>query len=191
MEQHTLDSGSGGVTLPEPNASDSPDHGGFARAIRLLEFDQIRRRLASYARTVMGEEASLALVPKQGPLGHRDRPSGDYGSQAVRRERRCAGVRPAYRLPGPGSASIAGWTASGRGTSFHPGATWGRSFRPVTPDGPGRISPAVRFRRKHTRLNRHRRRGSLRDQSSGRGAGRRQPSPSVNSGKTPGRCISG
>ena len=65
MEQHTLDSGSGGVTLPEPNASDSPDHGGFARAIRLLEFDQIRRRLASYARTVMGEEASLALVPKQ------------------------------------------------------------------------------------------------------------------------------
>ena len=65
MEQHTLDSGSGGVTLPEPNASDSPDHGGFARAIRLLEFDQIRRRLASYARTVMGEEASLDLVPKQ------------------------------------------------------------------------------------------------------------------------------
>ena len=65
MEQHTLDSGSAGVTLPEPNASDSPDHGGFARAIRLLEFDQIRRRLASYARTVMGEEASLALVPKQ------------------------------------------------------------------------------------------------------------------------------
>ena len=65
MEQHTLDSGSGGVTPPEPNASDSPDHGGFARAIRLLEFDQIRQRLASYARTVMGEEASLALVPKQ------------------------------------------------------------------------------------------------------------------------------
>ena len=60
-----MDSGSAGVTLPEPNASDSPDHGGFARAIRLLEFDQIRRRLASYARTVMGEEASLALVPKQ------------------------------------------------------------------------------------------------------------------------------
>ncbi len=65
MEQHTLDSGSGRVTPPEPNASDSPDQGGFARAIRLLEFDQIRRRLASYARTVMGEEASLVLTPKQ------------------------------------------------------------------------------------------------------------------------------
>ena len=65
MEQHTLDSGSAGVTPPEPNASDSPDRGGFARAIRLLEFDQIRRRLASYARTVMGEEASLVLTPKQ------------------------------------------------------------------------------------------------------------------------------
>ena len=44
---------------------DSRESPGFTRAVRLLEFDQIRQRLASYARTVMGEDAALALSPKQ------------------------------------------------------------------------------------------------------------------------------
>ncbi len=44
---------------------DSRESPGFTRAVRLLEFDQIRQRLASYARTVLGEDAALALSPKQ------------------------------------------------------------------------------------------------------------------------------
>ena len=41
----------------------------FSNAVRLLEFDQVRQQLASYARTVMGEEAALALTPRQDHLG--------------------------------------------------------------------------------------------------------------------------
>ena len=37
--------------------------GGFARALHLLEFDQIRQRLAGYARTVLGQERALGLEP--------------------------------------------------------------------------------------------------------------------------------
>ena len=37
--------------------------GGFARAQHLLEFDQIRQRLALYARTVLGRECALDLEP--------------------------------------------------------------------------------------------------------------------------------
>ncbi len=37
--------------------------GGFARAQHLLEFDQIRQRLAGYARTVLGRECALELEP--------------------------------------------------------------------------------------------------------------------------------
>ena len=37
--------------------------GGFARALQLLEFDQIRQRLAGYARTVLGRECALELEP--------------------------------------------------------------------------------------------------------------------------------
>ena len=37
--------------------------GGFERALYLLEFDQIRQRLAGYARTVLGKELALALEP--------------------------------------------------------------------------------------------------------------------------------
>ena len=37
--------------------------GGFPQALRLLEFDQIRQRLAGYARTVMGRERALDLTP--------------------------------------------------------------------------------------------------------------------------------
>jgi DNA mismatch repair protein MutS2 len=37
--------------------------GGFSESVRLLEFDQIRRKLAYYARTVMGREAALSLTP--------------------------------------------------------------------------------------------------------------------------------
>ena len=40
----------------------------FADAVRLLEFDQVRQQLASYARTVMGEEAALGLMPGQDHL---------------------------------------------------------------------------------------------------------------------------
>ncbi len=41
----------------------------FSNAVRLLEFDQVRQQLASYARTVMGEETALALMPMQDRLG--------------------------------------------------------------------------------------------------------------------------
>ena len=41
----------------------------FSNAVRLLEFDQVRQQLASYARTVMGEETALALMPGQDHLG--------------------------------------------------------------------------------------------------------------------------
>ena len=37
--------------------------GGFDRALGLLEFDQIRQRLAGYARTVLGQERALELTP--------------------------------------------------------------------------------------------------------------------------------
>ena len=37
--------------------------GGFAQALHLLEFDQIRLRLAGFARTVLGRERALALTP--------------------------------------------------------------------------------------------------------------------------------
>ncbi len=37
--------------------------GGFSESVRLLEFDQIRQKLACYTRTVMGHEAALSLTP--------------------------------------------------------------------------------------------------------------------------------
>lgn len=37
--------------------------GGFSRAITLLEFDQIRRRLVAFTHTVMGREAATSLTP--------------------------------------------------------------------------------------------------------------------------------
>ena len=37
--------------------------GGFDRALHLLEFDQIRQRLAGYARTVLGQQRALELTP--------------------------------------------------------------------------------------------------------------------------------
>ena len=37
--------------------------GGFDRALGLLEFDQIRQRLAGYARTILGQERALELTP--------------------------------------------------------------------------------------------------------------------------------
>lgn len=41
----------------------SPAPGGFARALGLLEFGQVRQQLAARARTVMGQEAAMALAP--------------------------------------------------------------------------------------------------------------------------------
>jgi len=37
--------------------------GGFSESVRLLEFDQIRQKLASYTRTAMGRETALSLTP--------------------------------------------------------------------------------------------------------------------------------
>ena len=47
------------------NAESTPSAalGGFARALHLLEFDQICQRLAGYARTVLGKELALELEP--------------------------------------------------------------------------------------------------------------------------------
>ena len=41
----------------------NPRLGGFDQTLTLLEFDQIRQRLAGYARTVLGRERALALTP--------------------------------------------------------------------------------------------------------------------------------
>ena len=37
--------------------------GGFDRALNLLEFDQVRQRLAGYTRTVLGQDRALDLTP--------------------------------------------------------------------------------------------------------------------------------
>ena len=53
-----------GSPPPSPTNPDGPDTPQtFAHAVRLLEFDQVRQQLASYARTVMGEETALGLMP--------------------------------------------------------------------------------------------------------------------------------
>ena len=45
------------------NAWAPPPLGGFDRSLRLLEFDQIRQRLAGYSRTALGRERCLSLEP--------------------------------------------------------------------------------------------------------------------------------
>jgi DNA mismatch repair protein MutS2 len=50
------------------NGESSNVLGGFSRTITLLEFDQIRTRLASFTRTVMGREAAGSLTPSADPL---------------------------------------------------------------------------------------------------------------------------
>ena len=42
---------------------DTTTLGGFDRALHLLEFDQVRQRLAGYTRTILGQERSLDLAP--------------------------------------------------------------------------------------------------------------------------------
>ena len=54
------------ATDPATDPANSPTAnvlGGFAQALHLLEFDQIRLRLAGFARTVLGRERALALTP--------------------------------------------------------------------------------------------------------------------------------
>ena len=46
----------------------NPRLGGFDQTLTLLEFDQIRQRLAGYARTVLGRERALALTPSADAL---------------------------------------------------------------------------------------------------------------------------
>ena len=51
---------------PEPDAgtpASSNSGDGFAEGVTLLEFHQIRQRLASYTRTAMGRDAALSLAP--------------------------------------------------------------------------------------------------------------------------------
>ena len=48
--------------------SANPRLGGFDQTLTLLEFDQIRQRLAGYARTVLGRERALALTPSADAL---------------------------------------------------------------------------------------------------------------------------
>ena len=47
----------------QPENIGAPALGGFERALGLLEFDQIRQRLAGYARTALGKELALELAP--------------------------------------------------------------------------------------------------------------------------------
>ena len=56
----------GSAIDPAADPANSPTAnvlGGFARALHLLEFDQIRLRLAGFARTVLGRDRALALTP--------------------------------------------------------------------------------------------------------------------------------
>ena len=46
----------------------TPALGGFDRALSLLEFDQVRQRLAGYTRTVLGRERALELTPVGDPV---------------------------------------------------------------------------------------------------------------------------
>ncbi|MFQ6030123.1 MAG: endonuclease MutS2, partial [Dehalococcoidia bacterium] len=57
------------TTIGNPN-SDEPTNvlGGFDRASRLLEFDQVRQQLASNTRTVMGRERAETLAPSRNLL---------------------------------------------------------------------------------------------------------------------------
>ena len=50
------------------NSTTANPLGGFAQALRLLEFDQVRQRLAGYARTVLGRERAGDLTPVSDPL---------------------------------------------------------------------------------------------------------------------------
>ena len=50
------------------NSTTANPLGGFAQALRLLEFDQVRQRLAGYARTVLGRERAEDLTPVSDPL---------------------------------------------------------------------------------------------------------------------------
>ena len=50
------------------NSTTANPLGGFAQALRLLEFDQVCQRLAGYARTVLGRERAEDLTPVSDPL---------------------------------------------------------------------------------------------------------------------------
>ena len=50
------------------NSTTANPLGGFAQALRLLEFDQVRQRLVGYARTVLGRERAEDLAPVSDPL---------------------------------------------------------------------------------------------------------------------------
>ena len=50
------------------NSTTANPLGGFAQALGLLEFDQVRQRLAGYARTVLGRERAEDLTPVSDPL---------------------------------------------------------------------------------------------------------------------------
>ena len=50
------------------NSTTANPLGGFAQTLRLLEFDQVRQRLAGYARTVLGRERAEDLTPVSDPL---------------------------------------------------------------------------------------------------------------------------
>ena len=50
------------------NSTTANPLGGFAQALRLLEFDQVCQRLAGYSRTVLGRERAEDLTPVSDPL---------------------------------------------------------------------------------------------------------------------------
>ena len=49
--------------LTQDSADQSHVLGGFSQSVELLEFNQIRQQVASYARTLMGQDAARNLVP--------------------------------------------------------------------------------------------------------------------------------
>ena len=51
--------------LTQDTADQSHVLGGFSQSVDLLEFSQIRQQVASYARTLMGQDAARNLTPDQ------------------------------------------------------------------------------------------------------------------------------
>ena len=49
--------------LTQDSADQSHVLGGFSQSVELLEFNQIRQQVASYARTLMGQDAARNLAP--------------------------------------------------------------------------------------------------------------------------------
>ena len=132
----------------------TPALGGFDRALALLEFDQVRQRLAGYTRTILGRERALELTPVGDPreIGSRQQET----DEARRFLDNGGGLEfgPGADLREYVQRAILGGAL--RGEELHQVqqlAGAGR-FQPRCPPTPRRPAPAGRYRRQPPRLGR-------------------------------------